>query len=105
MIPEAFVGIAKLAIKDGVVNLSDRDPCVYERSFGAWRIELNGSNTAIEWKGRTIPPFSAIVEFNGWPAGLIDPGGGIIAAGEAANEGAFISAIEAELGHAIGSAQ
>jgi len=32
-----------------------------------------------------VPPFNCYVEFNGWPAGVFNPFGGIIAAGELAN--------------------
>lgn len=35
-----------------------------------------------------------VVWFNGWLAGLLDPYGGTIAAGETANEDTFIEAIE-----------
>ena len=38
-----------------------------------------------------------VVWFNGWLAGLLDPYGGTIAAGEAANEDVFIEAIENKL--------
>lgn len=32
-----------------------------------------------------IPPFSAALEFNGWPAGIIDGHGATIASGDLAN--------------------
>ena len=35
--------------------------------------------------------------FNGWLAGMLDPGGGVIAAGELANEDRFIEAIDIKL--------
>ncbi len=37
------------------------------------------------------------IEYNGWPAGTIDPKGGIIAAGEGANEDTFIAALDAAI--------
>ena len=44
-----------------------------------------------------LPPFCFKITFNGWPAGLIDPRGGVIAAGTAANEDVFIRDIQTEL--------
>lgn len=41
--------------------------------------------------------FECVVWFNGWLAGVMDPYSGIIAAGEAANEGTFIAAIRARI--------
>ena len=38
-----------------------------------------------------------LVWFNGWLAGMLDPGGGVIAAGELANEDRFIKAIDKRL--------
>ena len=62
---------------------------VYKRTVGDWTIELASAN------------LQAKLTFNGWPAGIIDPMGGIIAAGAAANEDTFIAAIEADLGRGI----
>lgn len=38
-----------------------------------------------------------LVWFNGWLAGMLDPYGGVIAAGDLANEDTFIEAIEKKL--------
>lgn len=48
-------------------------------------------------EGVTVPPIHAAVWFNGWPAGLLGPYGGHIAAGECANEDAFLAALEAAI--------
>ena len=37
------------------------------------------------------------VEYNGWPAGMIDQRDGVIAAGDGANEDTFIAALEAAI--------
>lgn len=50
-----------------------------------WFIKLNNS-TKIKEK---IPVFSIQVGWNGWPAGIIDVNGGLIAAGELVNESKF----------------
>ena len=47
-----------------------------------WHCEINPTDETL---GR-IPPCTCNVTWNGFPAGIIDPGGGILAAGDAANE-------------------
>lgn len=85
----AFLGCCALAVKDDVGLISALPDHTFTRTVGVWKIALNGKD------------FQAKIEFNGWPAGIIDPHGGIIAAGEAANEDTFIAAIEADLGQPI----
>lgn len=85
----AFFGCCALATKDRVGQISHLPDKIYRRQFGPWDIEL------------TSDPVQAKIKFNGWPAGVIDPLGGIIAAGQAANEDSFIAAIESELGQPI----
>jgi hypothetical protein len=51
-----------------------------------WGVTLNPTAEEVD----ALPPFSVKVSWNGWPAGIIQPGGGIIAAGEAANEDSLI---------------
>jgi hypothetical protein len=42
-----------------------------------------------------LPAMTCMVTYNGWPAGMLGPFGGIIAAGDAANERSFIDALRA----------
>ena len=102
----AWVGCCALAMKDGIIPASSAPGGVYERKVGEWRIFLNGSpdDKPKTDKHPALPKFAVYVEYNGWPAGIIDPGSGIIAAGEAANEDSFIAAIEADLGCGIEAA-
>jgi hypothetical protein len=51
-----------------------------------WFVALNP--TPAELDG--IPPFSAEVSWNGWPAGLLCARSGLLAAGEVANEAALV---------------
>jgi hypothetical protein len=44
--------------------------------------------------GIDVAPFESYIEFNDWPVGMITPFGGIIAAGECANENTFIEALD-----------
>lgn len=46
-----------------------------------WKIKVNGHKEEIDG----VPPFSVWLEWNGWPAGIINPTGGLVAAGQAAN--------------------
>ena len=89
-VSEAFVLIVDLALKQGRRNIKDQvvDVAVDD----TWKVRVNGCSVERE----NIPPFHAYVEFNGWPAGFIGTdGGGVIAAGEAANEDALIAALRA----------
>jgi hypothetical protein len=85
----AFLGCCALALKDQVGTIHDLPGETYERKLGAWEIALNGRELRV------------MLKFNGWPAGVIDINGGIIAAGGIANEDIFIEAIEQELGAPI----
>ena len=52
---------------------------------GKEKVTLNGTN---------LDPFHFAIWFNGWPAGIGNPFGGEMAAGELANEGTFIAALK-----------
>lgn len=102
----AWAGCGALALKDKVGVIANLPDGLYRRKIGdLWRIVFNGTGEARKPDdGPELPPFSVYVEYNGWPAGIIDPAGGILAAGDAANEDTFIAAIEAELGCGIEAA-
>lgn len=56
-----------------------------------WKLSANGHRKTFD----NIPPFHFAIEFNGWPAGILDPlGNGMIAAGELANSDTFIQAVK-----------
>jgi len=92
--------LANLAIQAGLAPLADHFPngC-WERAIGdKWWIAFNGHMTAQKnSKGQSVPPCSVYVEWLDWPAGIIDPTGGLIAAGAHANEETFAAAIEAAI--------
>ena len=91
VISTAFTAVVELAIALGV-HRADQLPGLWEYTVDEqWRVRLNPHDDERE----RIPPFHVAIEFNGWPAGLVSPGGGVIAAGEAANEEAFIVAVVA----------
>lgn len=94
-VSEAFALVCELAIKDGV----DKMPRgMWERDIGNWHISLNRTlEERANAKGMKVPEFSVMLEWNGFPAGIIDPNGGMIAAGSEANEDSFIAAIKKEI--------
>lgn len=86
----AFIRICELAEAKGEAPIGNR---VWATEFGHWRVAVNGSRETID----RIPPFEALITYRGLPAGLINPVGGTIVAGQGVNEDAFIEAIEAEI--------
>lgn len=87
--------IALVAQHDGVQGIVARPGC-WERDLpDGWRISVNGhADPTDNSDGVPVPPFTVYVQYNGWPAGFIDPMGGVLAAGEAANEAAFRAALQ-----------
>jgi hypothetical protein len=95
---EAFGVIAELALKLGAHPMNRHPGCWEYRVDENWVIAVNGHRDERQTKaGVRVMPFSCYVEFNGWPAGVIDPTGGIIAAGGLANETTFIAALKVAL--------
>lgn len=95
-ISEAFYLLATLAMKEGVADRPQDE--FWERAIGKWHVSMNRYNISRKnAEGIEVPAFSAALKFNGWPAGIIDPVGGIIAAGAVANEDAFIDVLKAEI--------
>ena len=62
-----------------------------------WTVTIANKETVRSAGGVEVPPFCVYIEFNGWPAGIINPFEGSIVAGEAANEDALIAALQARL--------
>lgn len=101
----AWAGVCLLAMKDGVERIRDVPGGIWRRDIGAhWKVAMNGSAETRKFEGCPLDPYSIFVEFNGFPAGIINPAGGVIAAGSLANEDTFIAAIEADLGCSIDEA-
>jgi hypothetical protein len=88
---EIFELIAKLAEKEGVSPIVNK---IWQYEVDEhWSFTVNGKNNTTDG----IPPFNAMIVFNGFPAGIVGFDGGIIAAGEAANEDTFIKAMQKKL--------
>lgn len=92
-VPEAFVVLAELAEKEGAIPVSKFEGCWVRGIDDSWLIAMNGHEDPRMYGEVEVPPFTCYIEWNGFPAGLLDPTGGTIAAGELANEESFIKAI------------
>jgi hypothetical protein len=100
-----FEAIIEMCDRLGVQGIGSFPGCWEYEIDKHWWVAVNGhtepvkalSPTDVKYDrpGTDVPPFTAYVEFNGWPAGLIDPTGGVLAAGAAANEATFIEACAA----------
>jgi hypothetical protein len=93
-ISETFFEIADLAKRLGAERIGELPGCWEQRVDSRWWIAVNGKDKETACShGSAVPPYSAYVEYNGWPAGMIDPYGGVLVAGEGANEDTFIAAL------------
>lgn len=93
-ISRAMAEIGLLAEALGVERINEMDGCWEYQVDSHWSISVNGHPEPTKnSRNADVPPFSVYIEFNGWPAGIIDPFGGVIAAGAVANEAAFIDAL------------
>ena len=92
---EAFFEIGNLAGRLGVEGINKFPGCWEHQVDDSWWIAVNthAEKTTCS-TGVDVPAYHAYVMFNGWPAGVISPAGGVIAAGECANEDTFIAALK-----------
>ena len=94
-IKEAFGKIATLGNLLGAGPLNKWPACWEIDVDERWAIAVNGHrNTRKDSRGGDVPPYHASIWYNGWPAGLISPVQGVIAAGSEANEDNFIAALD-----------
>lgn len=98
-----FVAIANYGIAMGAAPLNKHVGCWEQQVDASWWLAVNGHRTPTHTSrgGEPIPPFTAYVEYNGWPAGLIGPADGAFAAGTGANETAFLVALANALPNAV----
>jgi hypothetical protein len=98
VICEAYALTAELCIAMNAAPVNQYPECWELALDDYWFLAFNGHNVPTNCsKSVKVPPFSVYVEFNGWPAGVFDPVGGTIAAGECANENAFLDALRARI--------
>ena len=91
---QAFSEIAGLAKRLGIASIKDVDGCWEYQIDSAWWMAVNGHSVPVKCsKAHSVPAYHAYLEYNGWPAGIISPFGGVIADGTGANEDSFIAAL------------
>ena len=93
-IATTFAKIVELTEHLGIRALNKLPGCWVHKIDDQWKIALNGHSEDTRHDGHNVPAYTAYVEYNGWPAGFVAPNGGILAAGDAANEATFIAAID-----------
>lgn len=104
-ISEAYAALVEFAMSRGARNLAAVSGAWHAVVDDQWAVWLNPHRDAIKLdSGPEVPPFECYVEFNGWPAGIFGPRGGVIAAGALANEGTFIDALKTATGMPAGYA-
>lgn len=98
---EVWALVCELALALGHRQLNQRPGCwrheLADPNGGTWAFTLNPHDTPklIGDTATTLPPFHLFVEWNGFPAGIVSPAGGVIAAGARANEDTCIAALKA----------
>jgi hypothetical protein len=95
---EAFAAIADLCIALDAAPTNQYPGCWELRLDAHWEIAFNGHEESMRsTHGVVVQPYHCYVQFNGWPAGVFGPHGGVIAAGELANEEAFLAAVRGRM--------
>lgn len=98
-VPLAICKLAQLGGVVGIGKICDLPGCWEHKLDERWEFAFNGHQQATVSSFSTVPvpPFSVYIQYNGWPAGVLGFCGGVIAAGEGANEETFLAAIDAAI--------
>jgi hypothetical protein len=101
-VSEAFAAILALANAMGARNINALPACWEVQLDDEWHIAVNGHDAPMrDSTGFDVPPYHVSVHYNGFPAGVFGVAGGIIAAGDVANETTLIAAVEAAAARAL----
>lgn len=96
-VSEAFSEVMALAEAMGVQRVNELPGCWEVQVSEGWRIAVNGHREPTKCSnGADVPPFHVAVDWHGFPAGIFGVQGGLIAAGDAANEASLIAALKAK---------
>lgn len=94
-ISEVLAEALELAQSLGATPLNKHHGCWEAQLDEHWWIAINAHRVPIKCsKDAMVPPFTMYIDFNGWPAGFVDPHGGTMAAGSLANEETLLAAIK-----------
>lgn len=97
-LPKIFQLACELGAAHGWENISFDAGCKELQVDEQWWLAINPHNEINRTsKGAKVPPQSIYFMFNGWPAGYINAGGGVLAAGAIANEETLAAALDAAI--------
>jgi len=107
-IPEVFGLVAELALALGVENIKSRPGLWVHPIDGNWTVAVNAHNEPIvvapPYCGEVeVPPYSMAIWWHGWIAGMLNAGGGEMAAHPdplGANEDRLIADLKAAIAKA-----
>lgn len=89
-----FALTCELGAALGWENISMQPGCKEHAIDDHWWFAINPHNAPTRCnRGHLVPPQSIYYEFNGWPAGSLNSGGGMIAAGAIANQDTLRAAL------------
>jgi len=96
--PFAYDLIAQLAVALDAHPLHKHEACWEFSVDENWYIAVNGHDKPrLCSNGVSVDPYTAYIAWNGWPAGILGPSGGPIAAGRLVNEQALCEALQAAI--------
>ena len=99
LISEVFDLIAQACMRRKLTPIKDK--LIGIELDDHWKFWVNGYSEPQKFitcgVEQTLAPFHAYIEFNGWPAGIVNHYGGAIAAGDLANETTFIEALKKDI--------
>ena len=87
--PAAFIYATEIVMKMCPTVPLNKLPGCWEYTFGKTSFKINGHSD--ERDG--VPPYSVAFEVNGWPVGVVDPGGGCVLG---VSEDELVEALKAE---------
>lgn len=91
------MAIMAYAERHGVQQINQLPGCWEFQPGEGWFVAVNGHNTPAQCShGTEVPPFHAYIAWNEFPAGIIGPTDGVLAAGSVANESSLLSALRAD---------
>lgn len=95
---KVFCLACELGMALGWENISLEPGCREYQIDANWWMAINPHRAAcVSSKGASVPGLGIWFEWNGWPAGVVSPGGGLMACGSAANVDTLIAAIKAAI--------
>ena len=92
-VAKAFALLCGLAYAKGARSIKDTPGLHFVYIDVHWSAYINPHSERVG----EVPAFHTMIEWNGWPAGLLAPDGGVVAAGALANEDSLIAALEAAI--------